>query len=142
MAGPMPTPLTDVRVLEIGGRIAGAYCGKLFRDAGAAVVKVEPHGGDPLRRYSATRSESPPGVDSPLFGYLNAGKRSVVADPSGPVVAELMATRRHRGAHARAGPPPSAKGGSWTPWSPRTVHASSSPSPTSVGRARGRSAQH
>jgi crotonobetainyl-CoA:carnitine CoA-transferase CaiB-like acyl-CoA transferase len=90
MAGPMPTPLTDLRVLELGGRIAGAYCGKLFRDAGATVVKVEPERGDPLRRYSATRSESPPGVDSPLFGYLNAGKRSVVADPSGPVVAELI----------------------------------------------------
>jgi crotonobetainyl-CoA:carnitine CoA-transferase CaiB-like acyl-CoA transferase len=91
MAGSTPTPLTDLRVLELGERIAGAYCGKLFRDAGATVVKVEPEHGDPLRRYSATRSESPPGVDSPLFAYLNAGKRSVVADPSGPVVAELLA---------------------------------------------------
>jgi crotonobetainyl-CoA:carnitine CoA-transferase CaiB-like acyl-CoA transferase len=90
MAGPTPTPLTDLRVLELGERIAGAYCGKLFRDAGATVVKVEPRRGDALRRYSATRSESPPGVDSPLFAYLNAGKRSVVADPSGPVVAELI----------------------------------------------------
>ena len=52
MTGPTPpTPLTDVRVLEISDRIAGSYCGKLFRDAGATVVKVEPAAGDPLRGY-------------------------------------------------------------------------------------------
>ncbi len=86
-----PTPLTDLRVLEISDRIAGAYCGKLFRDAGATVVKVEPDSGDPLRRYTATRSALSPGVDSPLFTYLNAGKRSVVADVDSPVVADLVA---------------------------------------------------
>lgn len=84
-----PTPLSDVRVLEISDRIAGAYCGKLFRDAGATVVKVEPEGGDPLRRYSATRSVIAPGTDGPLFDYLNAGKRSVVGRPADPAVAEL-----------------------------------------------------
>jgi crotonobetainyl-CoA:carnitine CoA-transferase CaiB-like acyl-CoA transferase len=86
-----PTPLTDLRVLEISDRIAGAYCGKLFRDAGASVVKVEPESGDPLRRYTATRSALAPGADSPLFTFLNAGKRSVVADLEGPVVADLLA---------------------------------------------------
>jgi crotonobetainyl-CoA:carnitine CoA-transferase CaiB-like acyl-CoA transferase len=86
-----PTPLTELRVLEISDRIAGSYCGKLFRDAGATVVKVEPESGDPLRRYTATRSPLSPGVDSPLFTYLNAGKRSVVAALDGPVVADLIA---------------------------------------------------
>ena len=49
-----PTPLDDLRVVEISDRIAGAYCGKLFVDAGADVVKVEPASGDPLRRFTAT----------------------------------------------------------------------------------------
>ena len=91
MTGPRPpTPLTDLRVLEIGDRIAGAYCGKLFRDAGATVVKVEPEAGDPLRRYSATRSALAPGMDGPLFEYLNAGKRSVVGHPAEPAVTALL----------------------------------------------------
>ncbi len=36
------TPLTDVRVVEVSDRVAGDYCGKLFVDAGADVLKVEP----------------------------------------------------------------------------------------------------
>jgi crotonobetainyl-CoA:carnitine CoA-transferase CaiB-like acyl-CoA transferase len=86
-----PTPLTDYRVLEISDRIAGDYCGKLFRDAGATVVKVEPASGDPVRRYTATKSALPRDVDSPLFTFLNAGKRSVVAELDGPIVADLVA---------------------------------------------------
>lgn len=80
LSGPRRTPLADLRVLELSDRIAGAYCGKLLRDAGATVIKVEPTSGDPLRHYTATGSDLPPGADGPLFGYLNAGKRSVVAD--------------------------------------------------------------
>jgi crotonobetainyl-CoA:carnitine CoA-transferase CaiB-like acyl-CoA transferase len=72
-----PTPLRELRVVEISGRIAGAYCGKLLVDAGADVVKVEPPTGDPLRRVTATGAAVAPGRDSPLFSYLNAGKRSV-----------------------------------------------------------------
>ena len=53
------------------------YCGKLLVDAGADVVKVEPAGGDPLRRFTATGAVPPAGADAPLFSYLNAGKRSV-----------------------------------------------------------------
>ncbi|OBG24473.1 acyl-CoA transferase [Mycolicibacterium celeriflavum] len=71
-----PTPLDGLRVVEISDRIAGAYCGKLLTDAGAEVVKVEPPDGDPLRRVSVTGA-NPDGSDSPLFSYLNAGKRSV-----------------------------------------------------------------
>jgi crotonobetainyl-CoA:carnitine CoA-transferase CaiB-like acyl-CoA transferase len=71
-----PTPLADLRVLEISDRIAGAYCGKLLVDAGADVVKVEPATGDPLRRVTVTGAAPPDGADAPLFSYLNAGKRS------------------------------------------------------------------
>ncbi len=38
----MTALLSGIRVLEIGDRIATAYCGKLLRDAGAEVVMVEP----------------------------------------------------------------------------------------------------
>jgi crotonobetainyl-CoA:carnitine CoA-transferase CaiB-like acyl-CoA transferase len=72
-----PTPLDDVRVVEISDRIAGSYCGKLLVDAGAEVRKIEPPQGDPLRQFSATCSPIRDGTDSPLFGYLNAGKRSL-----------------------------------------------------------------
>jgi crotonobetainyl-CoA:carnitine CoA-transferase CaiB-like acyl-CoA transferase len=72
-----PTPLDDLRVVEISDRIAGGYCGKLLVDAGAEVVKVEPVTGDRLRRFTATGAAVPSGADSPLFSYLNAGKHSV-----------------------------------------------------------------
>ena len=75
--GGAPTPLEDLRVVEISDRIAGAYCGKLLVDAGADVVKAEPVGGDPLRRFTAAGQGAVGGDDAPLFSYLNAGKRSV-----------------------------------------------------------------
>jgi crotonobetainyl-CoA:carnitine CoA-transferase CaiB-like acyl-CoA transferase len=79
LSGVSPTPLVDLRVVEISDRIAGAYCGKLLVDAGADVVKVEPVTGDPLRRFTATGAVPPEGTDAPLFSYLNSGKRSVTA---------------------------------------------------------------
>ena len=76
-----PTPLCELRVVEISDRIAGGYCGKLLVDAGADVVKLEPAGGDPLRRFTATSARPAEGTDAPLFSYLNAGKRSVTTLP-------------------------------------------------------------
>ena len=49
------SPFGGLRVLEISAGIAGSYCGKMFADAGADVVKAEPAGGDPMRRWSAFR---------------------------------------------------------------------------------------
>jgi crotonobetainyl-CoA:carnitine CoA-transferase CaiB-like acyl-CoA transferase len=63
-------------VLEIATEISGPYAGKLFADAGADVVKVEPSAGDPMRRWTA-RGPTDEG-DSALFAYLNTSKRSVV----------------------------------------------------------------
>ena len=73
----VPTPLSELRVVEISDRIAGSYCGKLLIDAGAEVRKVEPPQGDPLRRFTMGGSAVPDGADAPLFSYLNAGKRSI-----------------------------------------------------------------
>lgn len=66
-------PFADWRVLELSNGIAASYCGKMFADGGADVVKVEAAQGDSMRAWSAG---GPPGA---LFGYLAAGKRSVVA---------------------------------------------------------------
>lgn len=73
MAG--AAPFADWRVLELSNGIAASYCGKMFADAGADVVKLEFAQGDSLRDWSAG---GPPGA---LFGYLAAGKRSVT-DPA------------------------------------------------------------
>ena len=45
--------LSGLRVVDMSTGIAGAYTTKLFVDAGADVVKIEPAAGDPLRRWSA-----------------------------------------------------------------------------------------
>ncbi|MGE3864987.1 MAG: CaiB/BaiF CoA transferase family protein, partial [Burkholderiaceae bacterium] len=42
-------PLAGYRVLELGSTIAGPFCGRLFADFGAEVVKIEAPEGDPLR---------------------------------------------------------------------------------------------
>src|SRR3954471_17964966 len=78
-------PLSGIAVVDLTTSIAGGYCTKLLTDAGATVVKVEPPGGDPLRRWSSSGALSgtspiPDGEDGALFQYLHAGKRSVVAD--------------------------------------------------------------
>jgi crotonobetainyl-CoA:carnitine CoA-transferase CaiB-like acyl-CoA transferase len=70
--------LSDVRVLDFSVDVAGPYASKLFAACGADVIKVEASGGDRLRSPSAD------GVDSALFRFLNASKRSVVADLDSP----------------------------------------------------------
>ena len=73
-------PLAGLRVVDLTTEIAGPYATKLLIDAGAEVVKVEPPGGDPLRRWTASRTELAPDQDGALFQFLNASKQSVVAD--------------------------------------------------------------
>lgn len=80
---PAQAPFIDWRVLELSNGIAVSYCAKMFVDAGAEVVKIEPPQGDSLRACSAG---GPPGA---LFGYLAAGKKSVVARDGVPVTALL-----------------------------------------------------
>ncbi|MDE0605447.1 MAG: CoA transferase [bacterium] len=83
--------LQHLRVVEIGGGISGPYAGKLLADAGADVIKVEPVGGEPLRRWSASGAELGD-RDGPLFQFLNTSKRSVIGDPSDPGISDLLAS--------------------------------------------------
>jgi crotonobetainyl-CoA:carnitine CoA-transferase CaiB-like acyl-CoA transferase len=69
--------LRGVRVIDLSSGIAGGYCTKLFADAGADVIKVEPPGGDPLRRWSATGADLC-GADGALFEFLHLSKRSII----------------------------------------------------------------
>jgi crotonobetainyl-CoA:carnitine CoA-transferase CaiB-like acyl-CoA transferase len=95
-----PTPLNDVRVVEISDRIAGDYCGKLLVDAGAQVRKIVAPQGDSLRSFTASAAAMPDGADAPLFGFLNAGKRSLTwagadlsAELAGADIIVVTATR-------------------------------------------------
>lgn len=83
-------PLAELRVLDCTTGITGPYATKLFVDAGAEVVKVEPAGGDPMRRRSATQGDLG-GRDAAIFQYLNAGKRSLVGALDDPEVQVLLA---------------------------------------------------
>jgi len=83
-------PLHGLRVVDLSTEIAGPYCTKLFADAGAEVVKVEPPDGDPLRRWTASGAPLAPGEDGALFQFLNASKQSVAADVASEVDRELV----------------------------------------------------
>jgi crotonobetainyl-CoA:carnitine CoA-transferase CaiB-like acyl-CoA transferase len=71
-------------VCELANGIAVSYAGKMFADGGADVVKVESRQGDCVRGWSAG------GPAGALFGYLAAGKKSVVCAEhaeAGPLLA-------------------------------------------------------
>ncbi len=82
--------LDGYTVVELTAGVAGAYATKLFADAGADVVVIEPVDGSPLRR--TTRSgQLPEGApDGPLFRWLAAGKRCAVGDLTDPTVRHLV----------------------------------------------------
>lgn len=70
------TPLAGLRVTDFSQNLAGPYATQVLADLGADVVKVEPPGGDPARRWG------PPFIrgQSTLFQAVNRNKRGVVLD--------------------------------------------------------------
>lgn len=72
--------LAGLRVIELAQEIAGPYCGKLFADCGAEVIKVEPSEGDRSRRLGPFPGDEPDREKSGLFLHLNTGKQSVTLD--------------------------------------------------------------
>ena len=83
--------MRDVRVLEIGSSIAGAYCGRLFATQGSDVVLLEPPGEHGLRSAAPFLVTDGVGQTSVLHEYLNASKRSVSVELDDAIVDELLA---------------------------------------------------
>ena len=69
--------LDDIRVIELSRTAAGAFAGRLFADAGATVVLVEPPQGHPLRHEGPFPKDRPDPETSATHLHANAGKRSV-----------------------------------------------------------------
>ncbi|HEY6318075.1 MAG TPA: CoA transferase [Acidimicrobiia bacterium] len=68
-------PLTGLRVLEVATLYAAPQVGAMLGDLGADVVKVEPPGGDPMRRMGVMRDGT-----SRTWAWVARRKRSVVLD--------------------------------------------------------------
>ncbi len=69
----MTTPLHGIIVLDFGQIFQGPYATMLMAKAGADVIKIEPPGGEPLRRRVIAT-----GGDTTLpMAMLNANKRAV-----------------------------------------------------------------
>ena len=77
---PPLAPLRGALAVEAARTHAAAYCGRLLRELGARVVKVEPPEGDPSRAYGPFPASGPDPERSGLFIYGNGGKESVVLD--------------------------------------------------------------
>src|SRR5207247_1618562 len=68
------------------------YCGKLFADFGAEVVKVEPPGGHPARKIAPLVDAGDGRRESATFAWRNTNKRSITADLDAPAdVARIRA---------------------------------------------------
>src|ERR1700722_15185147 len=73
-----------VRVAEFGPGSALAYCGKLFADFGADVIKVEPPGGDPDRQGPPLGGVGGGRAGGGGFARGDTHKRSVTVVPDDP----------------------------------------------------------
>ena len=76
--------MRDVRVVELAGSVAGAYCGRMFATTGSDVVLVEPTGGAPTRALAPFVEDEAGATRSAVHEHLDAGKRSVEVDIDGP----------------------------------------------------------
>lgn len=74
-----PAFLKGYRALDLTD-LRGQLCGRILADLGMEVIKIEPPGGDPVRRL-APFVKSPDGKElSTTFAHLNAGKASKILD--------------------------------------------------------------
>jgi crotonobetainyl-CoA:carnitine CoA-transferase CaiB-like acyl-CoA transferase len=71
--------LAGLRILEIADE-RGEYCGRLLAGMGGDVVKVEPPGGAPTRRFAPFHRDVVDAERSLYFWHYNVGKRSVTLD--------------------------------------------------------------
>ena len=75
-AAATPSPLTGLKVLELGQLIAGPFAAKTLADFGAEIIKIEtPDGGDPLRSWRLLKDGT-----SVWWQVQSRNKRSLALD--------------------------------------------------------------
>lgn len=82
----MTTPLAGITVLDFGQIFQGPYAGFLLAKGGADVIKIEPPGGEPLRRRVIANG----GETTLPMAMLNANKRAVTLNLKSPRGRELL----------------------------------------------------
>lgn len=87
MSGADTLPLRGIRVLEIGGGAAGAYCGRLLVDAGASVDAAATD--EAARLRGIVREDS--AAERAFGAWLAAGKRPLPAFDAGALCAASAA---------------------------------------------------
>ena len=85
----MPGPLTGISVLDFTAVVSGPFATMFLADQGADVLKIEPIGGDSVRRSGAPVDKA--GEFSALFISSNRGKRSLSIDIKRDAGREVLA---------------------------------------------------
>lgn len=80
--------LKGLKVLEYATYIAAPGAGGILSDWGAEVIKIEPPGGDPIRRFFDTIGADAGG--NPVFDMDNRAKRSAIVNAATPGGAEVL----------------------------------------------------
>ncbi len=95
----MSGALSHLRVLDLSRVLAGPWCGQLFADLGADVIKVErPGTGDDTRTWGPPWMHTADGGSSGESAYFmaaNRNKRSITVDvsrPEGQAIVRALAT--------------------------------------------------
>jgi formyl-CoA transferase len=84
MTAQSPYPLHGIKVIDLSQIYNGPYATFLMAQAGAEVIKIEPKGGEHLRRRGVVGGAALP------FAMLNANKQSVSLDLKNPEGRDLL----------------------------------------------------
>jgi len=80
-------PLQGLRVIDATAMIAGPLAAQVLADYGADVIKIEPTGGDLMRRAGAAAKSADMGA---LYLQINRNKRSLVLDLKQPAARKVL----------------------------------------------------
>lgn len=81
--------LSDIRVLDLAGE-SGLFAGRMLGEFGADVIRVEPPGGDSVRKRRPFAGEEP-GLESSLYHqHFNMNKRGITLDMRDPEGQQLV----------------------------------------------------